>query len=437
MRALLGNRHFRTVWAAAFVSGLGDKIAILAFFALVYDRTGNVADLGLLVAAQVLPGILLGPVAGVLVDRFPRHRLMIGADLLGAAVVVSIPLARTLPAVYLLAALLAVSRHVNGPARLALVPDLVGRDALPRANGLLMMSQNLILLLGMAAGGFIVQGLGAAAAFRVDGATFVASALLLLAGRFPAATAAATGEHVAATSRPAPWREALHGARTLWSLPALRFAVVFLALVTLVTAMQPPLVFDFVRRVLERGEREMGLIFAAAGLGGLLGAVLAGVMRERGHPLARVTWLVGADGALLVLFTLNRSLAGAVALFAGFGALSAALQVNLATFLQRATPPEVRGRVFGWLTPLLGPVTLLSVLVGPLLAGRAGAATVLMLAGAGELAAGLGGRILLGRRPSDRLGGAAAEPEPGATAPVPGAGAGPTAERPRAMAGEA
>ena len=434
MRALLANRPFATVWAAAFVSGLGDKIAILAFFALVYDRTGNVADLGLLVAAQVLPGVLLGPLSGVLIDRFPRHRIMIVADLLGAAVVMAIPLAQTLPAVYALAALLAVSRHLNGPARLALVPDLVGGEALPRANGLLMMSQNLILLAGMAAGGVIVQGLGAAAAFRVDGATFLASALLLATRRFPARVPAADPDVGAGTTRPAPWREALHGARVLWSVPALRFAVVFLGLVTLVTAMQPPLVFDFVRRVLGRGEAAMGLIFAAAGLGGLAGAVAAGVWRERGRPLARVTWLVAADGLLLALFTWNRSVPVAAVLFAGFGAISAALQVNLATFLQRATPPDVRGRVFGWLTPLLGPVTLLSVLVGPLLAGAAGAGTVLLLAGAGELAAGLGGRFWLSRRPLDRLDAAAARPEepeiPAAPAAVP---AGP----PRAMADEA
>ena len=63
----------------------------------------------------------------------------------------------------------------------------------------------------------------------------------------------------------------------------------------------------------------------------------------------------GADGAFLALFAVNRSVALAAGLFLIFGALSTGIQVNLATFLQRETPPEQRGRVFGWLSPLLGP----------------------------------------------------------------------------------
>ena len=95
---------------------------------------------------------------------------------------------------------------------------------------------------------------------------------------------------------------------------------------------------------------------------------------------------------------MNRSVALAAGLFLIFGALSTGIQVNLATFLQRETPPEQRGRVFGWLSPLLGPVTLLSVLTGPLLAGKFGAAAVLLTAGGVELLVGLAGRVVLGRR---------------------------------------
>lgn len=133
----------------------------------------------------------------------------------------------------------------------------------------------------------------------------------------------------------------------------------------MVTAMQPPLVYEFVTRMLGRSEGDLGLIFATAGLGGLLGAAAGVLTRGARRPLRAVGGLVALDGLLLGLFALNRSFAGALVLFALFGAISTGIQINLATFLQRETPPERRGRIFGWLGPLLGPVTLLSVLAGP------------------------------------------------------------------------
>lgn len=397
MKHLLTNRSFLAVWSAQFVSGLGDKVAVLAFFSLVLDRTGDVADLGLLAASQVLPGVVLGPVAGVLIDRWRAKAVLIGADLLGAAVCLALPLIwDSLGAVYLAAGLLATARQFAGPARLALMPDIVPTEHLQRSNALTMLSSNLILLLGMAAGGWVVYRLGAAAAFRVDAATFLVSAAILGARRFRYLRR----ELAEADVLPAPARlsDLRQGAVWIWSRPRLRFAVTFLATVTVVTAMQPPLVFDFLRTTLGRTEAQLGLIFAAAGLGGLLGAVLAAALRDRAAPLKVVSWLVALDGAFLALFAVNRSVALAAGLFLVFGALSTGIQVNLATFLQRETPPEQRGRVFGWLSPLLGPVTLASVLAGPMLAGRFGAATVLLAAAGVELLVGLTGRVVVGRR---------------------------------------
>jgi len=396
LKALLSNRSFMAVWSAQFISGLGDKAAVLAFFSLILDRTGDVADLGLLAAAQIIPGVLLGPFVGVLVDRWNRKAVIIASYLLGVVVCLALPLIwNSLGLVYLGAALLSVGRQIAGPARLAIVPDLVTPEQLNKSNALSMLSQNVILLLGMAAGGVLVYRFGAAAAFRIDAATFAVSALILSARRFVYLPRVAGAEP--STPERQGWGEIRQGAVWIWGHPRLRFAVTFLGVVTVVTAMQPPLVFDFVRSTLGRNEAQLGLIFGAAGLGGLLGAVAAGVMREKAEPLRVVTWLIALDGVFLLLFAVNRNIALAVGLFLLFGALSTGVQVNLATFLQKETPPERRGRIFGWLSPLLGPISLASVLVGPLLASAVGAATVLFGAGAVELVVGLWGRVVLSR----------------------------------------
>ena len=393
---LLRNRSFLSVWSAQFISGLGDKAAVLAFFSLILDRTGDVAALGLLAAAQIIPGILLGPAVGVLIDRWNRKAVLVAADLLGLVVCLVLPLVwGRLAVVYLGAAMIAVGRQLAGPARLAIVPDLVPTEQLNKTNAMSMLSQNVILLLGMAVGGLLVHRYGVAVAIRIDAATFAASALILTTHRFRYLPRISTGSREPASRQ--HWSDIRQGAVWIWSRPRLRFAVLFLATVTIVTAMQPPLVFDFVRNTLGRSEAQLGLIFGAAGLGGLIGAVVAGVMREKAEPMRVVTWLIALDGAFLLLFAVNRNVPLAAGLFLLFGALSTGVQVNLATFLQRETPPDQRGRIFGWLSPLLGPISLASVLAGPLLASAVGAATVLFGAGCVELAAGVVGRISVSR----------------------------------------
>jgi MFS family permease len=389
LQEILKNRSFMTVWTASFISGLGDKIAIIALFSLILDRTGSVADLGLLAAAQILPGVLLGPVAGIVIDRWSRRGMMIAGDLLGAAAVLIIPFCRDLWPVYALAAVLSVGRQFSGPARMALIPDIVGKEQLGQSNALAMFSQNIILLLGMAAGGVIVQTMGIRAAFMIDGGTFVLSAAILGARRLVYLDTRSATEQVREKLG-----DILAGAACLWRHTRLRFAVIFLGVTTAITAMQPPLVFGFVRNTLGRSESELGLIFAAAGVGGLLGAGLAVLMRST-RPMSIVTLMIACDGALLLLFAVNRNPAMAALLFGLFGAVSTVIQVNLATFLQTETPREMRGRIFGWLTPLLGPISLISVLVGPGLTRLAGAATILAFAGGAEVLIGTIGRISL------------------------------------------
>lgn len=443
LRALLRNRSFLTIWTASAVSGLGDKIAIIALYLLVYKLAGRAVDLGLLAAVQIIPAVLLGPLAGLALDRYDRRRVMIICELASAVVAAALPFARSLGQVYALAALLSVGRQFVGPARLALLPSVVPAARLGQANALAMLTQNVVLLLGPALGGALVAWRGTSAAFWVDAASFVLSAGLLAWRRFDylteraAAPAAAPAAAAATASSPAPspaavaaaglaaatagapaatglaglangWRRAAQDIRqaAAWiaSQPRLRFAFAFLATVAFVTAMQQPLVVLFVKQVLERGDMDLGLILSAAGLGGIIGAVAAGSLASPRQPLRNVTWLVAIDGLALLLFAVNQSFPAALALFGLFGAIGTVVQVNLATFLQHETPEERRGRVFGWIVPLLGPLSLASVFLGPMAADAVGVVLVLALSGVLELAAGLFGRALLPRLGAATLG---------------------------------
>jgi MFS family permease len=448
------------------VSGLGDRIAGIALYLLIYDLTGSALDLGLLAATQIVPAILLGPVTGLVCDRTGRKGIMVAADGISALVVAAIPLATSAGHVYALAALLGCGRQFSGPARLALLPDVVGPALLGAANSLLMLTRNLVLLIGPAIGGALVAWRGTDPAFWFDAATFVASAVILALWRFdepvrgatplaaaarasaagaaassPAASAAvagapaaaatagggdgptAPGPAAAATAAGAPgagdagaaepagtpasgsppppvsvgdrarrlWREAADGLLGVWSHPGLRLAFGFFAVLTFVTAMQQPLVVVFVKEVLQGSDTQLGLIISAAGLGGILGAVAGAAAVSRGHPLRTIALLTVLDGALLLLFAANRGFWLALVLFTCFGALATLAQIALATFLQETAPDDRRGRTFGWLGTVIGPLSLAAVFLGPLAASVVGVVAVLAACGGAELLVGAAG----------------------------------------------
>lgn len=410
---LLRNRGFRAIWAAAVISGLGDRIAAIALYLLIYRLTGSPMDLGLLAATQIVPAIVLGPVAGLACDRLNRKGIMITSDLVSALVVAAIPLVQSPTHVYALAVVLGCGRQFNGPARMAMLPDVVGNDLVGGANSLLMLTRNLVLLVGPAIGGLLVAWRGTDPAFWLDAVTFLASATVLTLWRHgelatPRALAAAAGtaqvdlaldadtadpsDHPTLKQRVTTlWHEANAGLSGIRDHRGLRMAFGFFAVVTFVTAMQQPLVVVFVKDILGGSDRQLGFIIAAAGLGGILGALAGGVAVARQRPLRVISLLVAVDGALLYAFAANRNLWLAMAIFVCFGALATLAQIALATFLQHQAPEDRRGRTFGWLGTVVGPLSLVAVFLGPFLAEFVGVVAVLALCGAAELLVALAG----------------------------------------------
>src|SRR5690554_1997067 len=152
---------------------------------IILELTGSSLMMGTLVVVNVLPSILIGPFAGVLVDRWSRKRVMIVADV-GRGLVTL-----TLAALWFLGVLpvwaLFVATFVNSvfevfalPARRAVVPLLVGKENLVPANAIYSFGENLASLFGLVAAGVVVASAGILAAIVVDGVTFLFSALTVV-----------------------------------------------------------------------------------------------------------------------------------------------------------------------------------------------------------------------------------------------------------------
>src|SRR5579863_8131968 len=176
----LRNRDFRLLWVGSLVSSLGSWLLALALPAHVFLVTGSLRDTGLILAAQYLPALVLGPVAGVLTDRWDRRRLMIATSVFRAGSV-AVMLLGTAPGRYwvLYAALVAESTGgvLYGPAALARTPAIVGTGPLLNsANALNAASDGAVRLIGGPLGGVLLTLLGIRWLICADALSYLVSA---------------------------------------------------------------------------------------------------------------------------------------------------------------------------------------------------------------------------------------------------------------------
>ncbi len=184
---VLQNRNFSLLWIGQIISLLGDRAHQIALPILVYQMTGSPLKVGMLYAVMGLAWVLLGPIAGALVDRGDRKWTMIIADLLRAGLVFLIPWAATIniSLIYLLAFLVTTFSVFFNPARLSVVPDIVRPRELLTANSLYSISETMVDLVGYPLAGLLVTVAGAFLAFYLDALSFLFSAGLIFLTLIP------------------------------------------------------------------------------------------------------------------------------------------------------------------------------------------------------------------------------------------------------------
>src|SRR4051812_22775575 len=169
------NRSFARLWIAQLISVAGSALSSLAGAMLVYRLTGSALSVGLMLMVAALPSLLVGPVAGVFVDRLNRKHVMIAADLLRAALVAAIPFALPFGITWLYAIVLvagAVGQFFD-PAHASVLPEVASDDELAAANSMMAISGTGSWAIGFAAAGLIVSQLAIDWAFYLDALSFL------------------------------------------------------------------------------------------------------------------------------------------------------------------------------------------------------------------------------------------------------------------------
>jgi MFS family permease len=378
------NRNYALEWCGQAISYIGDSIFDITLLLWVAARIGAgqtwaPAAVSGLLACIFVPNLLCGPVAGVFVDRWDKRRTMLVMDALRAGLVLSLllasgivalpffaggamPTAGKLALIYLVVILTTTCQQFFGPARTALIGDIVDPDHQGRASGMAQVSQSLSMVIGPPLAAPLLFGVGVQWALVVNAMSFAVSFVTIwLIHAPPSARSVQAGEEGHA------WRELVEGIRFFASNRVLMTVLISATLAMLGAGALNALDIFFVTTNLHASASLYGYISAALGIGALAGAIIASIFSERIGP-ARMIWFgLLAVGSGLIVYSRLTSFWPAVVLLCILGMPIAGLNVAVMPLILQTTPRELIGRVSAVLQPTISLATIASIVVAGLL----------------------------------------------------------------------
>lgn len=384
-----GMGRFAVMWFGQSVSMIGTDLTAFALGVWVYQNTGSVTQYSLIILCAKLPSIALAPIAGAIIDRHDRRRLMILSNVCAALCTMTLSLLfyqgwLRLWHICVVMVVLSMSESILRPAFSASVTLLVPKRQLGRASGMVQSSQATGQILAPLVAGVLITTIQMQGVLIIDFLTYVVAMLALLVVRIPtpettAETAAAKGSLL---------REAAFGWKYVMARPGIFALLGFLAvtnfIVTTSNILITPLVLSFA------DPRVFGIVLSVTGAGVLVGGL---VMSFWGGPKRRIYGVVFygiVQGVSLILQGLWPSavLITAALVFAAFSA--PVMNATFVPILQSKTPPDVQGRVFA----AVRLMSWCSVPVAYLLAGSLSDRIFEPLMAAGGPLAGSVGRVI-------------------------------------------
>jgi MFS family permease len=383
----LSHRNFRLFFIGQSISLIGTWMQQVAMSWLVLILTDSSWWLGLVGFSSQIPSFLLAPLAGVVVDRVNRHRLVIATQtvaMIQAFVLAALSLAGVVEVWHavVLSAVVGVINAFDMPGRQAFLTEMIDtRDDLPNAIALNSSMFNGARFFGPMLAGLILAWTSPGFCFLINAVSFIAVLMALLAMRVPP------------RQNYLPPKNILHGLREgfgyAFGFPPIRALLTLLAIVSMLGMSYSVLLPVFATRVLEGDARTLGLLMASGGVGALSGALL---LAARKTVVGLGKWIMlmpAALGAAMIGLSFSGSLAPAMAcvLAAGFAMMMQMASTN--TVIQTIVDEDKRGRVMSFYTmAFMGAAPLGSLLAG-YFADRVGAPLTVRVAGVCCIAASL------------------------------------------------
>ena len=361
-REVLKNRNFFLLWGGQIVSQLGDRLGQMALIAFVYLRApGSTLQIAKILSFTIIPVFLIGPLAGVYVDRWDRRRTMYVCDFLRSLLVFSIPLflfySKSLGPVYLIIFIAFSIGRFFVPAKLSIIPDLVDKKDLLIANSLINTSGMIAAILGFGISGVLVEKLGAKSGFYLDSLSFLISGTLifLISKRFISVMNfndqfRQVSKEIVEVIRKSVFAEIKEGIFYFIRKKDIRFtAGIIFALWSALGAVYV-VVIVFVQKALHSATKDLGLLVMFLGIGLFLGSLAYGKFGQRISHYKIIFICLVASGIMLIIFALgiyyypNFIVAAFLALCLGL--IIAPIMIASNTIIHNVSDNEMLGKIF-------------------------------------------------------------------------------------------
>ncbi len=379
-RDLLRNRDFLLLWAGQMVSAIGDWIIVAVLFAFVNNLSGGKSwAISVLMLVKFLPAVLLGFMAGIIIDRLDRKRTLIVSDLSRAGLVILFAFSNTLLMILIVVFIIETFSIIYGPAKDASIPDLVEPEQLANANSLNQLTLFASMAFGTAIAGSII-GLIAwlgdvntfigehvdpnRAAFFVDSLTFMVSAFIIF--KIRGFRKLAEEEKVKMSSAQVK-QDFKEGLGYLWNQHLTRIVLILTLACFLGGGTIYVLTIGFVNYVLAKGDATFMYILTVLLFGIMGGSILGGVLKSYVRKERVMGLAISGFGAGVIVFSLV-SIVWLSFIVAFFGGLCMGYAiVGMVTLLMETLHEEYRGRAFAAIQVIMRASIFLSImLAGPL-----------------------------------------------------------------------
>lgn len=394
----LAKRRFRYYAAGHCVAVIGSWIQQVALSWLVFRLTGSIVLLGATGFLLNIFYLLLGPIAGVATDKFPRMQMLIVIDLVLAACAAALAVMAyagvTAIAVYLcIAALIGIANAFEMTVRQTLMRDIVEERALvASALGVSAMVFNVGRMVGPAIAGLVLAYVSEAVCFVLNALSYFAIIWALIAMRLPPQPK----HHAASGSLP---QGIAAGISVLFTFPAVRFLLPTVVAIGLFATPYVPLMPSIATHFFDGRSSTVGLLMSAAGVGALSSAAYLSLQPAYGRQIRMLTLAPLVVGAALLLFAFVHVLPVAMLLLAVLGAAALVAVNSTNAMMQQSVPDAWRGRAIGLYSMSFAGTAPLGGLLAGFLAEHIGLATTLAMNGVIIIAAGLVGRWRLHSHP--------------------------------------
>jgi MFS family permease len=371
--------EFRKLWLAQLANNIGNQFTFLALQFLVFSLTGSPLAMGILAMGEAVPMILVGPYAGILIDRYDRQKVMISANVIQSSLLIGIALTGFIDPsirvifIFALAFGNGIMNRFFLPSRSASIPKLVTREDLLSANSLSAATFQIAALLGPMTAGLLVSFYGYDLAFLIDAAGFLLSAAFIwriktdlrpennqMADNMVRKTQRSVKADLVQSLDYIKEYHALGYIMVLFGCLLFSFGAVMILLIPFLTEIPNPFPIT--------PEETYGIISGLAAFVGFIVAIIVGRKRELSRPLLLMTLAAVIGSFIMYGFSIAQDVIGLALFWLFFGMIQVFVMIPFQTLTQETIPDVLRGKLFSFFNIVFSVSRIIGMGVGGILA---------------------------------------------------------------------